>query len=146
MQISTRTRYGTRLMIELGFNFNRGPVFLKDIARKEDISEKYLSQIIIPLKNAGLVNSFRGARGGYLLTRKPVQIRMKEIFEILEGGVELVNCTSKPAECNRAAICVTRHLWKNLAQVIADKLQQVTLDDLVKQCQARQEESVMYTI
>ncbi len=146
MKISTRTRYGTRLMIELGLYFSQGPVFMKDIARKEDISEKYLSQIIIALKNAGLVNSFRGARGGYLLTRPPARITMREIFEVLEGGVELVNCTTKPAECNRAAICVTRHLWKDLGGVITDKLERVTLNDLVKQCRRQQEESVMYTI
>ena len=146
MKISTRTRYGTRLMIELGLRYGEGPVFLKDIARKEEISEKYLSQIIIPLKSAGLVTSFRGAHGGYTLLRSPQDITMKEVIEILESGIELVSCVEKPAECNRVSICISRGLWKELADTISEKLSGITLEDLVKRCRDRQEKAVMYTI
>ena len=79
MNISTRTRYGTRLMLELGLNYGKEPLLLREIAASQEISEKYLSQIIIPLKAAGLVNSFRGARGGYILAKPPKQITLNDI-------------------------------------------------------------------
>ncbi len=79
MKLSTRARYGTRLMLKLALRYGKGPVFLKDIARAEEISEKYLSQIIIPLKGAGLVRAFRGAHGGYTLARAPDRIKLKDI-------------------------------------------------------------------
>ncbi len=85
MKISTRVRYGMRLMLELALHDNQGPIFLKDIARKQDISEKYLSQIIIPLRTAGLVKSFRGAHGGYELQREPEAITLRQVMEALEG-------------------------------------------------------------
>ncbi|MGD0280318.1 MAG: Rrf2 family transcriptional regulator, partial [Smithella sp.] len=77
MKLSTRARYGVRLMVALAVNYDKGPVFLKDVAKGENISEKYLSLIIIPLRRIGLVNSIRGAHGGYLLAKDPSQITMK---------------------------------------------------------------------
>ena len=92
MKITTRSRYGVRLMLELARNFDKGQVLLKDIARNEEISEKYLSLIIIPLRTAGLVQSTRGAHGGYSLTRPPEEITLKDIVQVLEGGISLVDC------------------------------------------------------
>ena len=89
MKFSTRTRYGTRLMIRLGLSDTKDPVLLKDIAKKEGMSEKYLSQIIIPLKAAGLVDSFRGAHGGYSLARQPRHITVGDIVFALEGEIDL---------------------------------------------------------
>ena len=85
MRTSTRSRYGVRLMLELALSHGKGPIFLKDIARRQEISDKYLSQIIIPLKSAGLVSSHRGAHGGYVLQREPARITIREIVEVLEG-------------------------------------------------------------
>jgi Rrf2 family protein len=96
MKISTRARYGTRLMVALGAHYGQRPVFLKEIAKAEEISEKYLSQIIMPLKAAGLVNSFRGAHGGYVLSRTPAQISLKDIVGALEGDFNLVGCLGNP--------------------------------------------------
>lgn len=146
MKLSTRARYGTRLMVELGLRYGEGPVFLRDIAKKEDISEKYLSQIIIPLKSAGLVNSFRGARGGYVLAKSPSAITLKDIVGVLEGGFNLVDCVNDEAACGRVSICVTRDLWKKLTHVISETLEDVMLEDLVKQCKNRKGEVINYNI
>src|SRR4030067_739218 len=101
MKLSTRSRYGVRLMLALGVKSNQGPIFLKDIARSEEISEKYLSQIIIPLKAKGLVSTFRGAHGGYILARRASEIRLREIVEPLEGDLCLVDCVTLPEVCDR---------------------------------------------
>ena len=146
MKISTKARYGTRLMLELGLHYEQRPVLLKDIARLEDISEKYLSQIIIPLKNAGLVNSFRGARGGYVLARHPAQINMREIVEALEGEINLVECVKTPASCLRTSMCVTRSLWGKMGQKMIQVLEDLTLADLVDECRNKNCKSIIYSI
>lgn len=146
MKMSTKTRYGTRLMLELGLYYEQGPLLLKDIARLEDISEKYLSQIVIPLKNAGLVNSFRGARGGYVLARQPAQINMREIVEVLEGGITLVDCVNRPTSCVRISQCVTRTLWDEMGQRMIQVLEEFTLADLVEQCKTKNSKNIVYSI
>lgn len=146
MKLSTRTRYGARLMVELGLHFGQGPLFLREIADAEDISEKYLSQIILPLKSAGLVNSFRGARGGYELARKPSEVSMSEIVRVLEGDVVIVDCIADNASCMRVSQCVTRSLWENVRKSIIDTLDAVTLEDLIKQCKDKKESAVFYNI
>ncbi|MBN3040833.1 MAG: Rrf2 family transcriptional regulator [Candidatus Omnitrophica bacterium] len=146
MKLSTRARYGTRLMLELGLSYGKGPVFLKDISASQEISEKYLSQIIIPLRAAGLVDSYRGAKGGYSLSRPPYAITLKEIVENLEGGLELVSCIRNPDECNKIAECVTRDIWKSVSKTITDVLSGITVDTLVKMYKLKQEKSIMYSI
>lgn len=146
MRISTRSRYGTRLMLELALNYGREPVFLKDIAKNEEISEKYLSQIIIPLKAKGLVTSFRGMNGGYVLSRPPSQITLREIVELLEGRVELLSCIGNSSTCSRVSICATRDIWNLLGEKIAQTLDSVTLEDLVKSHNRKNEEVMMYNI
>ncbi|MEA3454852.1 MAG: Rrf2 family transcriptional regulator [Candidatus Caldatribacteriota bacterium] len=130
MRLSTRARYGTRLMLELALNFNKGTIFLKDIAEKEEISEKYLSHLVIPLKSSGLISSSRGAHGGYRLAKSPPQITLKEIVQTLEGGISCVECVKNPSVCHRASKCATRSIWKKLDEKIADELSSVTLEDL----------------
>lgn len=146
MKISTRARYGTRLMVELGLHYGQGPVFLRQIAKAEEISEKYLSQIIIPLRAAGLVNSFRGAHGGYVLARPPAKISLKEIVGVLEGNFDLVGCVDNPSECSRVSVCVTRNLWSNLGKKIGQILSAVTLEELVKESRKKRQSGVMYNI
>ncbi|MFH1459004.1 MAG: Rrf2 family transcriptional regulator [Candidatus Omnitrophota bacterium] len=146
MKLSTRTRYGTRLMLELGIHYDQGPIFLKDIAKLEDISEKYLSQIIIPLKNSGLVNSFRGAHGGYVLAKPPNKISMRSIIEVLEGNLSLVDCVKKPSLCSRVSMCTTRSLWGLLSDKVGEVLQEMTLLDLVNQCKNKKSHVINYCI
>jgi len=131
MRLSTRARYGTRLMLELALNFKGGNVFLKDIARKEEISEKYLSHLVIPLKASGLISSSRGAHGGYMLAKPPSKINLKEIVQILEGNISLVECVKNPSVCSRVSKCATRDIWGKLDEKISDVLSSVTLEDLV---------------
>lgn len=131
MRLSTRARYGTRLMLELALNFNKGTIFLKDIAEKEEISEKYLSHLVIPLKSSGLISSSRGAHGGYKLAKSPSQITLKEIVQTLEGGISCVECVKNPSICSRVSKCVTRGIWEKLDEKISDELSSITLEDLV---------------
>lgn len=146
MKLSTRMRYGTRLMLDLALNYNDGPIYLKAIARKEEISIKYLSQIVIPLKNAGLIDSVRGAKGGYSLTSHPAKITVGDIYEVLEGGCSLVDCVADKSKCDRISTCVTRELWANLSSKIFESLNKVTLQDLVMRYKNKQNETVMYNI
>jgi Rrf2 family protein len=132
MKLSTRSRYGVRLMLALGLNEKKGPIFLKDIARSEEISEKYLSLIIMPLKAKGLVNTFRGAHGGYLLSRPASQIKLLDIIEPLEGDLTLVDCVKKADICDRSTECVTRDVWCEMSSLLSDFLDTLTLDDLIK--------------
>ena len=132
MKLSTRARYGVRLMLALAVNYGNGPVYLKDIARGEEISEKYLSLIIIPLRTAGLVISTRGAYGGYNLAREPSQITLKEVVDVLEGEPCLVDCVRDPSLCPRVSTCVTREIWSLLGGKISEVLESITLHDLVR--------------
>jgi len=131
MRLSTRARYGTRLMLELALNFDQGTIFLKDIAEKEEISEKYLSHLIIPLKASGLISSSRGAHGGYKLAKSPSQITLKEIVQTLEGGISFVECVKNPSICSRVSKCATRGIWEKLDEKISDELNSITLEDLM---------------
>lgn len=132
MKLSTRTRYGVRLMLDLAQKYGGGPVLLKDVAKEEDLSEKYLSLIVLPLKASGLIKALRGAGGGYTLSRDPSEITLKEIVESLEGKVFLVDCVPDPKSCRRSAGCVTRDVWQIVADKIAETLGSMTLSDLVR--------------
>ena len=137
MKLSTRSRYGMRLMLALGLHDKKEPMFLKDIDNAEDISEKYLSQIIIPLKSKGLVNTFRGAHGGYILSRPASQIKLKDVIETLEGDLHLVDCVNNPSLCKRSTDCVTRDVWDEMSSLLLDFLESFTLDDLVQKNKTR---------
>jgi len=132
MRLSTRSRYGVRLMLALAENRQKKPVFLKDIASSEEISEKYLSQIIIPLKGKGLVTTFRGAHGGYLLSRPASEISLREIIEPLEGDLSLVDCVGNPGVCDRSNACASREVWDEMSLLLLNFLDTFTLEDLIK--------------
>jgi Rrf2 family protein len=120
------------MMADLADNFDKKPVFLKDIAKREEISEKYLSIIVIPLRGAGLIQSTRGAHGGYTLAKRPEEISVQDIFDALEGKICLVDCVDNPQECPRVGICPTRDIWSVLGEKIRETLNSVTLADLVQ--------------
>ena len=131
MKLSTRTRYGIRMMLSLALQYGQGTVFLKDIAKEESISEKYLSLIIIPLKAAGLIHSIRGAYGGYHLAKEPSKITIKEIVDILEGEC-LVDCIHDTSFCPRIQTCATRDVWVLLSETISKALNRITLEKLTR--------------
>jgi Rrf2 family protein len=146
MKISTRVRYGVRLLVELGLHTGNEPVLLRDISKSQEISEKYLGQIMIPLKAAGLVRTYRGAHGGYRLGREAADITLKEIVEVLDGDRCLVECVREPDSCSRVARCVTRSVWQELGKRISSFLESMTLEDLIARCGDRREPAQMYQI
>ena len=131
MKLSTRSRYGTRLMLDMAQHYGQGPIQLGEIARRQNISLKYLEQIIRPLKKAGYVKSFRGARGGHMLNGSPADITVGEIVSLLEGGKSLVICDQDPQSCDRVSICLTRHLWRETARSVFERLSTISFADLL---------------
>ena len=132
MKISTKGRYALRLMIDLAENSSGNPVSLKDVAKRQGISDKYLEQIIPLLNRAGFLYATRGALGGYRLSRLPSQYTVCEILEITEGDLTPVWCvTDGGASCKRSADCPTLPLWQGLDKVVRDYLNGFTLQDLV---------------
>ena len=145
MKLTTRTRYGVRLMLDLACRHGDGPIYLKDIALREDISEKYLSQIIIPLRSRGLVRSTRGAHGGYSLARPPGEITLWEIMEPLEGGF-LVDCVEHASACHRVPTCAVRDVWAMVGKKISESLSSVTLGDLARMSREKAENNFTQNI
>ena len=133
-------------MAVLALKYGQAPEFLKDIAKGENISEKYLSLIIIPLRRVGLVNSIRGAHGGYSLAKDPSQITLKEIVDVLEGDCTLVDCVKNPSTCSRVTICASHDIWAMIGGKISETLSSITLDMLVKMNQEKAENSIMHNI
>ena len=131
MKISTRGRYGTRMMLDLAAHHDQGPTPLREIARRQDLSVKYLEQLIIPLKAAGYIRSVRGARGGYTLARKPDKISVGQIIKVLEGGLSLVDCVEDPKVCEREKNCPTRDIWLRMSERLMEELSSLTLRDVL---------------
>ncbi|HPX12168.1 MAG TPA: Rrf2 family transcriptional regulator [Syntrophales bacterium] len=140
LQISTKGRYGVRLMIDLALRYGEGPVLLREIAGRQGISEKYLWNLISPLKNAGLVVSYRGARGGYSLAKPPSKINLGEIMRLLEGPLCLVGCVEKPSECGRSAMCIIRDVWEDVSRRISKTLESITLAEMVRKNRTKKTE------
>ena len=131
MKISTRGRYGARMMLDLAAHHDQGPTPLREIAKRQDLSVKYLEQLIIPLKAAGFIRSVRGARGGYTLARKPEQISVGQIIETLEGGLSLVDCVQDPRLCKREQECPTRDIWLRMSERLMEELSSLSLMDVL---------------
>ncbi len=135
ISFSTKGEYGVRLMVRLAARRGTGPVSLGEIAAEEDLPRAYLEQLAIPLREAHLITSTRGARGGYEVARDPATIRMSEVLRALEGPLAPMICASEdPAHapgCSREGACTVNHLWIRVRDAIADALDSVTLADLV---------------
>ena len=132
MKISTKGRYALRLMIDLAQHDAAGYIPLRDISRRQEISAKYLEQIVVQLSRAGLVTATRGAQGGYQLARHPAQYTVGEILRITEGSLAPVACLEHdPVECPRAEDCITLDFWRGLYDAVNRYVDSVTLEDLV---------------
>ncbi|MCI9402315.1 MAG: Rrf2 family transcriptional regulator [Oscillospiraceae bacterium] len=132
MKISTKGRYALRLMLDIALTGSEEPVPLRDVAERQDISNKYLEQIVTQLSRAGLVRSVRGMGGGYLLTRRPEEFTVGEILRALEGSLAPVSCAEDPACCCRADQCVTQEVWEKIQAAVNGVVDNITLADLVK--------------
>ena len=147
MKLSTKGRYGVRLMLDLAAHYGERPVILREISQREDISEKYLWHLITPLKSAGLIHATRGAHGGYELAKVPDEISVKDILEVLEGSLCMVDCVKKPATCKRSSFCIARDLWGETSKALTDLLKKTTLASLVeRQKDKKQHQAVNYDI
>ncbi|MDD2482555.1 MAG: Rrf2 family transcriptional regulator [Lutispora sp.] len=132
MILSTRGRYGLKMMLELALNYGKGAMPLKDIANKQSLSDTYLEQLISPLRKSGLVNSTRGAQGGYELSKQPSEIKVGDIIRILEGSLAPAECVSEgETECSKADYCATRLLYEKIAESINTVIDTITLKDMV---------------
>lgn len=132
MRVSTRGRYALRLMLDLAMNNTGEPVRLKDVAKRQEISEKYLEQIISILNKTGFVKSVRGPAGGYSLKWKPEEYTVGMILRLTEGSLAPVDCVEDGTDCGRADQCVTVMLWQKLNDAINSVVDNITLADLVE--------------
>jgi Rrf2 family iron-sulfur cluster assembly transcriptional regulator len=132
MKLTTKTRYGTRLVIDLAQHQAKGVVQMSEISMRQGISVKYLEQLIRPLKQADLVTSLRGPKGGHMLAKKPEEITLGEITRIFEGTTELVNCISDPEKCTMIEDCIVRHAWGRANKALYDELDSITIADLLE--------------
>lgn len=132
MKLSTRSRYGTRILVDLARHKNQGPVQISEISKRQDISVKYLEQLIRPLKQAKLVESVRGPKGGHLLAKKPEEISLGQVVRLFEGQTDLVECISNPEKCDMADDCQVRLAWKDATRVLYEKLDSTTIADLIE--------------
>jgi Rrf2 family protein len=131
MKLSTRSRYGTRMILDMAQHYNGQPVQLGEISKRQNVSLKYLEQIIRPLKEAKLIKSFRGSKGGHMLNKSPQEITVGEVVALLEGGSSLIKCAKDPDACDRVDNCVTRFLWVEVSNAIFERLNTITFADLV---------------
>ncbi len=143
MKLSTRTRYGTRALLDIARHQGDKLVQLKDIAHRQNISLHYLEHIIAPLVGAGIVRSTRGARGGLQLTRRPGEIKLSEVVQLLEGTITPVDCVIDPESCKRSDFCVTREVWGEMKKAIDNTLKTTTLQDLVEREKGKEQASGM---
>jgi Rrf2 family protein len=132
VKLSTRTRYAARAMAELAKVPAPGIASLKDVARSQELSPKYLERIFNTLRARGLLRSVRGLHGGYALARPPETITLREVCEILDGSVAPVDCVDCPESCPRKDICPTRDTWVEITQAVVGVLQRTTIRDLAE--------------
>ncbi|MEE0960875.1 MAG: Rrf2 family transcriptional regulator [Lachnospiraceae bacterium] len=133
MKISTKGRYALRLMLDMALNNTGNPIRIKDIAARQNISDKYLEQIVSVLNKAGFVKSIRGPQGGYKLTKRPEQYTVGMILRLTEGSLAPVSCLDDEVNmCDRQEECVTLILWRKLDDAIKSVIDNVTLADLLE--------------
>jgi len=137
VKLSTKGRYGVAAMYDLALHYGQGPISLKNVAKRQGISEHYLEQLMGTLRKAGYVQSIRGAQGGYTLTKDPAQITVGDIITIMEGPIAPVDCVltddTDNRYCDRAGACVTRGVWAKVRDSINEVLNSISLADLCRE-------------
>ena len=139
MKLSTKGRYGLRALLDIAQNCGDGEIVsIQSIARRQDISESYLEQLIRKLKTAGFLNSVRGAGGGYVLAKEPEEITVGDVLRSLEGSIKAVNCGSEIRDCERADQCVARLVWERVNNAIEEAVDGITLRMLLDESEEKQ--------
>lgn len=132
VKLSTKSTYGLRAMIDIAINYKENPVSIKDISEREDISLKYLEKLMTSLKKAGLIDSIRGAKGGYILSREPNNISIGEILRALEGNLNPVDCKLLMDEnCNIEDDCIMKFVWSKISEGINMAVDSMSLQDVI---------------
>lgn len=133
MRLSAKGEYGVRAMVILALEYRAGPVPLREISERENISLQFLEQIFPLLRRAGLITSARGAKGGYVLARKPEEIKVGDIIRTLEGPIAPVDCVAEGniAKCSRTGACLSRGIWEKLRDRMSEVLDEITLADVL---------------
>ena len=131
MRLSTQARYGTRAMLDLAVNYQKGCTTIKDVSNRQDVSARYLENLMMPLRASGLVRTERGKSGGYILGKDPSEITLGEVVRMLDGTFTIVPCIKDPKLCHRAPNCVTRRIWGRLQEAITHILDGLTLEDMI---------------
>jgi len=134
MKISTKGRYGVRILLDLALHENETPRQIHDIAASQQISEKYISRLIIDLRRAKMIRSIRGAKGGYRLARNPAEVTLLDIVEVMEGPLSIVDCVRSPGSCNRSGSCPSRQIWDNLNTEIREAMRKITFQNIIDNC------------
>lgn len=134
MRISTKGRYGLRTLMDIALHQAKGPVTLNDIAERQAISVKYLWQVINPMKTSGLLNVTRGAKGGYMLAKRPDEITMLEVVTNLEGPMSIVECLTNEDACDRINSCISRTVWTEVNHAVEKALESITLAEVLRRC------------
>lgn len=146
MKISTKGRYGLRVMLELALRYGSGPIMMSTIAETQGISRKYIHSLLTSLKAAGLVRAVRGAGGGYVLSREPRQILLSDVVRALEGAFFAVDCVGDLSLCDRSEFCVAREVWRDLGEAVEGVLKKTNLEQLANRHKAKLTERQMYHI
>jgi len=135
LRLSTKGQYGVRAMFELARNFDKGPLTIKEIAKRQDVSVAYLEQLLNKLRKAKLIKSQKGPGGGYIISKKPAEISVGMILNSLEGPVAITQCLDPAANkgCKMIDGCVARLLWKSLGEKIESFLDTINLNDLLNE-------------
>ena len=143
MKLSTKGRYGLRAMVDIAGNGGEGAVSISSIAQRQNLSESYLEQLMSLLRKAGIIESVRGAGGGYRLARPPQSISVGEVLRALEGDLNPVECSARSGAgepCAAEDTCVTKYVWQRISQSINETVDQIFLSDLLRentQCTAK---------
>jgi Rrf2 family protein len=131
MKLSTRGRYGTRVMLELTKKYGEGPVSVAQISKSQDIPVKYLEQIIIPLKKANLINSIRGPKGGHMLAVPPEKINIWDVLVLLESKLTFVDCLGDGKACGHSGECPIRPVWGRAFDAVVKIFRETSLQDVL---------------
>ena len=132
MKISTKGRYGLRILLDLALHQSEKPRLIRDIAESQQISEKYISRLVISLRKAGMIRSIRGVNGGFHLARLPEEITLLEILETMEGPISVVDCVSAPQGCSHSPNCAPREIWCKLNDDIRGLMRGTTLAEILE--------------
>lgn len=142
MKLSTKGKYGVRALFEIARNYGQGPIAIKEIAERQQISFSYLEQILHKLGKAGIIESVRGPGGGYVLARKPAALTVGDVVRALEGPIALSHCLEPglAGDCYQADACVGRMVWARVGAKIEEALDSISFEHLLRQAQGKAKE------